>query len=396
MVPIIETLNAPATAAVIAMVAGEASGDTLGAHLIAALRERIPTARFVGIGGPKMIGQGLESWYVQERLAVRGLVEVVRHLPELLRIRRGLVARLIAERPALYIGIDAPDFNLGIEARLRQRGMRTIHYVSPTVWAWRPGRIKRIGAAASHMLVLFPFEEAVYRDAGIPVTYVGHPLADEIPEELPVAAARAELRLPSGVPVIAVLPGSRQSEIDFMAPPFINACAKIFKLRPEVRFLIPFATRESRDRFETALAHTGHHDLPMTMLFGHAQEAMAAADVVLVTSGTASLEAALVKRPMVIAYRVTALTNAIARRMLRIPYLGLPNILAGKFIVPEFWQEDCTPENLAQAVLNALDDRTLRPTLITHFAALHGRLRQNTAARAAEALLPYLQNADNA
>jgi lipid-A-disaccharide synthase len=365
----------------IAMVAGEASGDTLGAHLMVALRQHIPQARFVGIGGPKMIGQGFESWFAQERLAVRGLVEVIRHLPELLRIRRQLVARLIAEKPVAYIGIDAPDFNLGIEARIRKKGIRTVHYVSPTVWAWRPGRIKRIGAAASHMLVLFPFEESYYQAAGIP---------DEIPESLPMAAARAELRVKGDAPVVAVLPGSRQSEIQFMAPPFIEACNKIFKTRPATRFLIPFATRESRELFESILAQCADPELPVTLLFGHAHEAMAAADVVLVTSGTASLEAALVKRPMVIAYRVTALTNAIARRMLQIPYLGLPNILAGKFIVPEFLQEDCTPDNLAQAVLNALDDRSFHPTLIRSFEAMHRSLRQNTAARAAQALLPLL------
>jgi lipid-A-disaccharide synthase len=380
----------------VAMVAGEASGDTLGAQLVRALRARHPSLRFAGIGGPKMESAGFESWFPQEKLAVRGLVEVLKHVRELYGIRSALRRRLLEARPALFVGIDAPDFNLGLERRLKRAGIATAHYVSPTVWAWRAGRIRKIGRAVSHMLVLFPFEENVYRDAGIPVTYVGHPLADEIAPEMPQAVARQELRVAPERPVIALLPGSRQSEIEHMAPPFIACAQRIHALRPDVQFLVPLATRETRTLFEQALYDHGARDLPLTMLFGHAYDAMAAADAVLVASGTATLEAALVKRPMVVAYKLTALTYAIAKRLVRIPYVGLPNILAGEFVVPEFLQGEATPENLAQALLNYVDDRDLGERLAVRFAAMHERLRRDAAERAADALIPLIDAAPRA
>jgi lipid-A-disaccharide synthase len=372
------------------MVAGEASGDLLGSRLIEAIRAERPDARFFGIGGPKMIAAGLDSWFPQEKLAVRGLVEVVKHLRELLAIRRELIRRIVAERPSLFVGVDAPDFNLGVELRLRRAGIRTAHFVGPTVWAWRPGRIKGIRRAVSHMLVLFPFEAPIYERAGIPVTYTGHPLADEIPEGVNRAGIREQLRLPQAAPVITLLPGSRQSEIEHMAPLFIAAARLILERLPDARFLVPLVTRESRDLFEQVLWREEARDLPLTMLFGHAQDAIAACDVALATSGTVTLETALLRRPMVIAYRVAPLTAAIVRRLVKLPYVGLPNILNGDWLVPELLQDDATPENAAQAVVNLVRDPVVRERLDVRFAAIHAALRQDAAAQAARALLPYL------
>jgi lipid-A-disaccharide synthase len=377
----------------IAMVAGEASGDTLGSHLMAALREHVPDAQFVGIGGPKMIAAGFDSWFLQEKLAVRGLTEVVRHYREIKGIRDALQKRLRAEPPALFVGVDAPDFNLGLERRLKAAGIATAHYVSPTVWAWRAGRIRSIREAVSHMLVLFPFEEPIYREAGIPVTYVGHPLADEIPEENDKAAMRAQLRLPAEGRVVALLPGSRQSELDYLSDLFINTAKLILRSQPQCRFLVPLATRETRALFETALYRNQAAQLPFTPLFGHAQDAIVAADAVLVASGTATLEAALLRRPMVIAYRLSPITFAIARKLVRTPWVGLPNILAGEFIVPEFLQDDVTAENLAQAMQNLLADEYVLKQLPKKFAQMHQTLKRDAAARAAGALLPLLGRA---
>lgn len=374
----------------IALVAGEASGDLIGGGVIAAIRRRLPDASFVGIGGPRMAAAGLDSWFPQEKLAVHGLVEVLAHLRELLAIRRKLVRELLDLRPALFLGIDSPDFNLGIERTLRRRGVTTAHMVSPTVWAWRSGRIRTIRAAVDHMLVLFPFEEPIYRAAGIPATFIGHPLADEIPAGMDQVAAREDLRLPQNAPVIAILPGSRRSEIERMAPPFIHAARQILERVPEVRFLVPLATRATRELFEGILYREQARDLPMALLFGHAQEALAASDVALATSGTVTLEAALVGRPMVIAYRVAPLSYAIGRRLIRVEHMGLPNILAGESVVPEFVQDAATPENLAQALVNLLLDEPVRAAMQERFAELHGALRRDAAETAARALLPYL------
>lgn len=378
------------SAPVIGLVAGEPSGDTLGAHLIEALRSIAPDAQFVGIGGPKMQSAGLDSWYPQEKLAVRGLVEVLGHLRELFAIRSGLTRRLLALRPALFVGIDSPDFNLGLERKLKRRGIPTAHYVSPTIWAWRPGRIKTIRRSVSHMLCLFPFEPALYAQSGVAATFVGHPLAEEIEAGRTRAAAREQLRIHPDATVITLLPGSRLSEIELMAPLFLEAAKIIHEIRPGVSFLVPFVTRETRQRFEQARYDTGATELPMNLLFGHAHDAMAAADAVLAASGTATLETALVGRPMVIAYRLSNTTFAIARRMVRIPYVGLPNILAGEFLVPEFLQDDARPINLAQALLNYLADRDLATRLEARFGAMHADLRRDSARLAADALAPYL------
>jgi lipid-A-disaccharide synthase len=372
------------------MVAGEASGDLLGSRVMEALRRRLPDAEFCGIGGPHMVGAGFDSWFPQETLAVRGFVEVLRHLREVLAVRRALARRLRAEPPALFVGIDAPEFNLGLERRLKRSGIVTVHLVSPQVWAWRPGRVETLRAAVARVLVLFPFEEAIYRAAGVPVTYVGHPLADEVPEHIDREAIRGELRLPAVAPVVTVLPGSRQSEIAMMAATFIDAAKLIARRVPEVRFLVPLITRETRALFEEEVYRRDARDLAMTLLFGHAQDALGACDVALAASGTVTLEAALNHRPMVIAYRVAPLSFWIASRLVRVPHIGLPNILCGEPVVPEFLQDDATPENLAQAVVNLLNDGTARQAVERRFEVLHGEMRRNAAERAADALLPLI------
>lgn len=372
------------------MVAGEASGDLLGSRLIEALRRRLPGAEFCGIGGPRMISAGFDSWFPQEKLAVRGFVEVVRHLRELLAIRAELYRRVRKAQPRLFVGIDSPEFNLGLERKLKRAGLHTAHVVSPQVWAWRRGRIRRMKDRVSQLLVLFPFEEPLYRDAGVAVTFVGHPLADEIPEHPDRAAAREQLRLPAQAPVVAVMPGSRQSELEMMSGPFIETAKLLHARLPAVRFVVPLVTRETRERFEAELYRRDARDLPMALLFGHAREALAACDVALAASGTVTLEAALTRRAMVIAYRVAPLSYAIAKRLIRVPYVGLPNILCDEAVVPEFLQDDAAPENLAQALGNMLADAPFRRSIEERFVRLHAALRRDSADRAADALLPLL------
>ncbi len=372
------------------MVAGEASGDFLGAHLITALRKRMPGIRFAGIGGPNMEAAGFQSWFPMERLAVRGYVEVLRHYVSIVSMRRKLAQRLLSESPALFIGIDAPDFNLSLESVLKRKGIRTLHYVSPSIWAWRGSRIRSIGRAIDRMLVLFPFEEEIYKKAGIPVSYVGHPLADIIPVSDQTYSAREQLRLPPVGNVIALLPGSRQSELRYMASTFIRTARKIEQLRPGNHFLVPLVTRQTREIFETALYAEEAQNLPLTILFGHARSAIAAADAVLVASGTATLETGLFQKPMVITYRMAELSWRIMSRMRYQPWVGLPNIIAGEFLVPEFLQHEATPENLAQAVISSLTDPIVRGRLPQRLEAIHLQLRQNTAERAADAVLQCL------
>ncbi len=374
----------------IAMVAGEASGDLLASHLIVALKSCLPQVRFFGIGGPKMDGKGFDSWYPLEKLAVRGYVEVMRHYREISAIRKDLKKRLLADPPDVFIGIDAPDFNLGLEKSLKQRGIPCIHYVGPSIWAWRGKRILRIGESVSRILALFPFEPPLYEKQGIPVTYVGHPLADMLPLEDGKFKARELLEVPAQNPVFAILPGSRQSELDYMADTFIATAREIHQALPEAIFLVPMATRETRMQFEAALYRCQARELPIRLLFGHAHEAMMAADVVLVTSGTATLEAALLKRPMVIAYKMSPLSHRLMKRMGYLPYVGLPNILAGRFVVPEFIQDDATAENLTQALLNLYADKLTCARISDVFYDIHLQLKQNTAEKAAAAILGHL------
>ena len=374
----------------IALMAGEASGDLLGAHLLGALRQRLAHLESFGIGGPRMQAMGMQSWYPMEWFAVRGYVEVIRSLPRLLRVRREFKRRLLADPPDVFIGIDAPDFNLDLELALRARGIPTVQYVSPAIWGWRGERIHKIKRAVSKVLALFPFEPAIYERAGVPVAYVGHPLADQFPEFPDRASAREQMRISPNRTVVAILPGSRQSELHEMAELFIATAARVAEQIPDVAFLVPLLSRETRNIFEEALFRQQAEALPITILFGHAHMAMVAADAVLVASGTATLEAALMKRPMVISYRMPRLSAWIMRRKAHLPYAGLPNILAGQFIVPEILQEDATADNLAQALCNQLQDKEVRKRLESRFLEIHRALKQDSAKLAVEALLPLL------
>ncbi len=374
----------------IGIVAGEASGDLLGRSLIDALRARWPDLEFVGIAGPRMQSAGATSWYPMDKLAVRGYVEVLKNLRELIGIRRGLKARLLAERPALFIGIDAPDFNLALERTLKAAGIPTIHYVSPSLWAWRPERIHAIKSAVSRMLTIFPFEAALYEKAGVPVTYVGHPIADAVPLASQREDARDQLKLKQGGQYFAFLPGSRQTELDFHTDLFIDTIKLLAKQYPEAQFLVPLTTRETRDHFDERRYTRGARDLPIQILFGHSQLALAAADVALVASGTATLEAALLRCPHVITYRMSPVTWRMMQKKALLPYVGLPNILADRFIVPEILQDDATPENLAQALGNLWVHKRAREAMAASFDAMHASLRQNNAARLQEVFADYL------
>ena len=377
----------------IAMVAGEPSGDTLGAHLIQALQAHCPEAKFIGIGGPKMEAVGFVSMFPMEKLAVLGLVEVLRHFPELLSIRRQLVNQLLREPPSVFIGIDSPDFNLDLECRLKNAGIPTVHYVGPTIWAWRRGRTEKIRKAVTKMLVLFPFEPPLYEQARIPVAFVGHPLADLLAAFPDTTGVREELRVPVSGRIVTLLPGSRVSELKRLADLYVATARKIALNVPDVLFLVPFISRETRELFEQALYRDDSSALNVQMLFGHAHEAMAAADVVLATSGTATLEAALLGRPLVITYKVAPLSAFIHRRQSYLPYVGMPNILAGEFVAPEFLQEEATAENLAQAVTNLLFDPVVRRRVESKFGELASQLRQDTASKAAQEILPLVGKA---
>lgn len=375
----------------IAIVAGEASGDALAGHLIAALKERLPQVSFFGIGGPKMIAQGFDSWWAMENLSVMGYLEVLKRYRKIAAIRRQLKARLLESPPDIFIGVDAPDFNLGLEMALKARGIISIHYVSPSIWAWRGNRIHKIAKAVNRVLALFPMEPPLYEKQGIPVTYVGHPMADQIPLHTDKKEARALLNLLQlESPIYAMLPGSRQSELDRMADTFIQTAKIIHAQQPEARFLVPLATRETRLLFETALYRNEAIHLPFRLLFGHARDAMGAADTILVTSGTATLEAALIKRPMVVTYKVGATTYRLVKGRTYLPYVALPNILAGRFLVPELLQDDATPENLAQALLNLVADKRIASFLEEAFTEIHLQLKQNSAEKAAAAVIECL------
>ena len=376
----------------VGMVAGEASGDLLAAPLIAALKARRPGIEFAGIGGPRMSAEGLESHFPMDKLSVRGYAEALRHYREIMGIRGSLAKAMLRDRPDLFIGVDSSDFNLGLERKLKEAGIPTIHYVSPAVWAWRRWRVRRIARAVNRILVMFPFEEPLYKAAGVPVTYVGHPLADLIPFDPPKDEARAQLRLPSGKLIVALLPGSRRSELEYMAGAFVLAAHRFRQEIHEVHFVCPMVTRETREMFERAIHENQRTDLPLTLLFGHSHEALAAADVALVASGTATLETALFKRPMVIAYRQSPITWALMRQMLYLPYVGMPNILAGERLVPELLQDQATPANLAGALLTLVRDTAAQRRQVERFREFHEVLRQNAAEKAADAVLSVVRS----
>ncbi len=361
----------------LAMVAGEASGDLLAGLLLGGLRARWPGLQAAGIGGPAMAAQGFEAWWPHDKLAVRGYVEVLRHYRELAGIRRQLGDRLLRERPDAFIGVDAPDFNLGLEARLKAAGIRSIHFVSPSVWAWRAGRIPGIGRAVDHVLCLFPFEPALYAKHGIPASYVGHPLADAIPLQPPRAESRAALGCAPDAMLVALLPGSRRSEVACIAPRLLAAAAVMAAQRPALRFLLPVVPG-LRALIDPMVASAGLGDC-LQLLDGRSHEVMAACDVCLVASGTATLEAALFKRPMVITYVMNALSWQIMKRMGYLPWVGLPNILLEDFAVPELLQAAATPAALSAAALAWLDDPAACARLASRFEGLHTVLRQDTA-----------------
>jgi lipid-A-disaccharide synthase len=334
---------------------------------------------------------GCDAWWPSETLAVRGYAEVLRHYRKIAGVRRALLKRLLREKPDVFIGVDAPDFNLWLERRLRRAGIATVHYVSPSVWAWRGGRVKRIAQAVDRLLALFPFEPAIYAKHDVQVSYVGHPLADVLPLESQRAAARERLDLTNAPgPVFALLPGSRQSEVAFMAATFIRTAGLLLERFPAAVFLVPLATRETRNLFETEIWTQNAQEWPLRLLFGHAQDALAACDAALVASGTATLEAALLKAPMVITYRMSPWSWRLMKRMRYQPWVGLPNILAGRFAVPEFLQDEATPENLAQALGNLVVDGQVKTRLENLFTDMHRQLRQNTAEKAADAILSVL------
>ena len=373
----------------IAMVAGETSGDLLAGLLLSGLRERWPGLQSAGIGGPKMAAEGFEAWWPHEKLAVNGFVEVLRHYRELSGIRRQLGDRLLANPPSLFIGVDAPDFNLGLEARLKVGGIKSVHFVSPSIWAWRGKRIDKIHQSVDHMLCLFPFEPEIYERAGIAASYVGHPLADKIPLEPPRAAARQALGLGERDTVVAVLPGSRRSEIKYIAPAFLQAVAQLARQRPELRFVLPMVP-SLRTMIEPLVAQYAP-DAPITLLDGRSHEVLAACDVTLIASGTATLEAALFKTPMVIAYRLNALNWHLMKNMGYLPWIGLPNILAREFLVPERVQHDATPERLAQDVLDWLDNPAKADAVRQRFTEMHHLLKRDTARCASDAIAQVLE-----
>ncbi len=373
------------------LVAGEASGDILGAGLIRALKARYPQARFTGIGGPLMCAEGMVSLYPMERLSVMGLVEVLGRLRELFAIRRGLLDHFTGDRPDVFIGIDAPDFNLRLEKPLRAAGIPTVHYVSPSVWAWRQGRIKTIRKAVDCMLTLFPFEVDFYREHGVRAVCVGHPLADELPLRPDVVQARHALNLPQDRPVVAILPGSRHGEVSRIGPVFMETLVRIHQRRGDVHFVIPAVNADRKAQIAGLLQALGG-TLPVTLIEGQSRTAMMAADVVLLASGTATLEAMLLKKPMVVAYRLALLTYWIMRRLIQVPWVSLPNLLAGRELVPELLQHAAVPERLATAVLERLKPEAAAALQQT-FTEIHRQLRLNASEKAADAVASLLKEA---
>ena len=373
----------------LAMVAGEASGDLLAGLLLAGLRQRWPALQTAGIGGPNMAAQGFKAWWPHDKLAVRGYVEVLRHYREISGIRDALAARLLQDRPDAFIGVDAPDFNLGLEKRLKSAGIKTIHFICPSIWAWRGGRAKKMAQSVDHVLCLFPFEPALLHAHGVAATFVGHPLADAIPLQPPRAASRAALGLAESDRVVAVLPGSRRSEIQTIAPRFLQAVALLHRQRPDLRFVLPVAPglRAMLEPLVAAHAPTA----PLQLVDGQSHAVLAACDVTLIASGTATLEAALFKQPMVIGYRMHTLSWQLMKRMRYQPWVGLPNILCREFVVPELLQDDCRAEALAAAVTAWLDDPAAAARVASRFADLHHTLKRDTARCATDAIAQILQ-----
>jgi len=374
----------------LALVAGEVSGDMLAAKLMAGLKPRLPGVAFSGIGGPRMLEQGLASDVPMETLTVRGLLPVLLRYRELKGIQNTLRERLLAERPAAFIGADYPGFNLGLEEQLKAAGIPTVHFVGPQIWAWRGGRIKKIQRAVSHMLLIFPFEEALYRQARVPATYIGHPLAEGIPLRPDVAGARRTLGMPEDAKVVTVMPGSRMSEIKYLTEPFVRTVQLLHARDASLRFIAPMAGERQKAYFMQLMAQAGLQDVPLTLIDGQSHACIAAADAVLAASGTATLEVALFKKPMVIAYKVLPAEWMIIRHMGYLPWIGLPNILARDSVVPEFLQHAATPEVLADAVWYQLTDENNRTRLQQRFLDMHHSLLRDSATLSADAVLKVI------
>ncbi|SJZ72561.1 lipid-A-disaccharide synthase [Novilysobacter spongiicola] len=383
----------------IALVAGEASGDMLGAGLIRKLREQWPGADFVGVGGDGMRTEGMETWFDASELAVMGLSEVLRHLPRLLRLRNDLRQRLLAWKPDVFIGIDAPDFNLGLEQWLKQRGIRTVHYVSPSVWAWREKRAAKIGQSADVVLCLFPMEPEIYERHGVDARFVGHPVADQMPLQPERAIARRLLKADPDRPLLALLPGSRVGEIERLAPSFLAAAARVLAEQPDLQIIAPMASTHAAEAFRKVVStHPDAAALAPALreVAGQARTVMIASDVILLASGTATLEAMLAKRPMVVGYKVAPMTYRMVKGlgMLKVDHYALPNVLAGEELVPELMQDDCTPEQLSAAVLHWLHDPAAGAALQPRFLALHEELRRDASSQAARAVVELVSSTD--
>jgi lipid-A-disaccharide synthase len=381
-------MNTSTTELTIAIIAGEHSGDILGADLIEALRQRHPNARFYGIGGPRMQALGFTALFDMEELAVMGIIEVLGRLPRLLKVKRDIIAAVLKDKPDVFIGIDAPDFNLPVELALKQAGIKTVHYVSPSVWAWRHKRIFKIAKATDLVLSLLPFEKAFYDTYQVPCTFVGHTMADTMPLAVDKAQHKQALGLDSAKPVLAIMPGSRNNEITLLAPDFLLAAAKLQQQQPYLQLITNMVTKQKAAQFAVIKQQIAP-DLPVTVFIGQARQVLLAADATFITSGTATLEAMLAKCLMVVAYRANWLTYQIGRRMVTLAHFSLPNLLAGRAMVPELLQHQVTPEALVAAMAPLL--QADNSSLLAEYCAIHQQIKCNASARAAEAILEVVQ-----
>jgi lipid-A-disaccharide synthase len=375
----------------IAIVAGESSGDLLGSHLIKALRLNRTDLKFIGVAGPKMMKEGAASYFPMEELSVRGYFEALRKLFHLIKLRKNLLKKILDAKPDLFIGIDAPDFNFWIERQLKKKGIPVIHYVSPSIWAWRGSRLKKIKKSIDHMLTIFPFEKNIYSKANIQATFVGHPLAEMIPLHPSKKKAQDKLKIIKASRVIALLPGSRQGEVKWHAQLLIDSAIEISKKIRDVKFLVPLPTRETYEIFSKTLFKNTQAELDIQLLIGHASIAINAADVVIVASGTATLETALYKKPMIVIYKMSTISWQILKRMRYLPYVSIPNILLNKFLVPELLQNDATPENITVKTIEILKDSSYRKHLLVQFTKIHFQLKQNTSDRLNKVILKFIK-----
>ncbi|MFM8233078.1 MAG: lipid-A-disaccharide synthase [Candidatus Methylopumilus sp.] len=375
----------------IAIVAGESSGDLLGSHLIKSLKSIRPDLTFIGIAGPKMIKEGAVSFFSMEELSVRGYFEALRKLFRLLKLRKNLLNQILDAKPDLFIGIDAPDFNFWIERQLKKKGIPVIHYVSPSIWAWRGNRLRKIKKSIDHMLTIFPFEKNIYSKANIQASFVGHPLAEMIPQHPNKKKAQDKLKIIKATKVIALLPGSRQGEVRWHAQLLIDSALEISKRVRDIKFLVPLPTRETYEIFSKTLFKNTHAELDIRLLIGHASDAINAADLVIVASGTATLESALYKKPMIVIYKMSSISWQILKRMRYLPYISLPNILLNKFLVPELLQDDATPGNITDKTIEILKDVAYRKNLLIQFTKIHHQLKQNTSDRLNKVILKFIK-----